>query len=350
LCVRAAIGWEPAAGASKGADKLQSARDLALAAEASGQWKQAEARFREVLTAAPRDLAAHRHLARCLFWQLKVKDAYDVLKAAKRIDRESAAKPNETEQFLTPEAIMAQFYDQYEGDTKPQTGNAEMWFKAAVRNAPNDLATRQVVGNWALTKGKLPLAKEQADAALAIEESDSDRYKESTVSHMLRGRVALWEKDWPAAEKQFEKVLNTSAKDFSGRNNMALALVEQTDPAKKLRARELAEANYRDNTQRVDAVSTLAWVFLRRNEFDQASVVIEHALKMAGGNLKNYDTLSYIIAYMLHHRERDWQAKELLGTILKSDRPFAMRPEAEKLFEIVKDAKKPEAAPAATKP
>ena len=41
--------------------------------------------------------------------------------------------------------------------------------RIALKKAPKDLATRQVVCLWALQKGKLAFAKEQADAALDIE-------------------------------------------------------------------------------------------------------------------------------------------------------------------------------------
>ena len=61
------------------------------------------------------------------------------------------------------------------------------------------------------------------------------------------------------------------------------------------------------------------------------------------------DTATYV-AHLLYHQDKKWQAKEILDTILKSDRAFSMRPEAEKLYEKVKDDKSPEAAPAAKTP
>ena len=57
---------------------------------------------------------------------------------------------------------------------------------------------------------------------------------------------------------------STIPNDFGARNNLALALVEQDDPAKKQRALDYAEANYRDNKDNPDALSTLGWVYFRR--------------------------------------------------------------------------------------
>jgi tetratricopeptide (TPR) repeat protein len=328
--------------------ETQTLSGIAQVAEVWEDWIGAEARLRKFLQLAPDDLLAHQRLARSLFWQTKVQDAYTVLKEGKQIDRENAKKPGVREQFLTPEAIMAQFYEQYEtsGST---TGNAELWYNGALKNAKDDLATRLEVAKWALgKKGKLNMVKDQAEAALRIEAADNAlppdqrKYAGSTVGRMLRGLVALWEKDWPEAEKYFEKIILESPNDFGARNNIALALVEQNDLTKKKRALDYAEANYRDNKNNADALSTLGWVYFRRNEFDQAGLALDQAIKAAGGNLTNADTITYV-AHILYHRDRKWETKALLEEILKSDRPFSMRPEAEKLYENVRDARKPDA-------
>ena len=249
----------------KGAVEQQTLSGLALVAESGSDWKAAEAYLRDLLKLVPRDLVAHQRLARSLFWQGKAADAYAVLKQAKQIDRENAWKYNTREVFLTPEAIMAMFYGQYEGP-KSTTGNAEKWFRAALKNAPNDLPTCQCVAIWALEKGKLDFAKEQAEAALRIEAADvacpteKRRYSGSNVGRMLRGLVALWEKDWPEADRYFEIVILDNPNDFIARNNLALALVEQNDPAKRRRALDYAEANVRDHQNNPDALSTLGWV------------------------------------------------------------------------------------------
>ena len=244
---------------------------------------------------------------------------------------------------------MAQYYDQLEVGGGALSRTIENWFKAALRKAPDDLPTRQLVAVWALQKGKLALAKEQADAALRIETEDAKLPVEerkcagSSVGPMLRGLVALWEKDWPAAEKYFQKVILDNPHDFVARNNLALALVEQKDPAKRQRALGYAETNVREQENNFDALSTLGWVHFRRGEFDQANVVLDKALKARNGNLDD-DTAAYV-AHLLYQQDEKWQAKEVLDKLLKADRPFSMRPEAQQLYEKVKDAKQPEAAP-----
>ncbi len=144
---------------------------LALVAE-TRDLQEAEARLRDLVKLAPDDLPVRQRLAGALFFQARAKDAYDVLKAAKKIDRDTAERNKTQEVFPVPEAVMAQYYDQYERGMNVQTGNAEKWFKSALEHAPNDLPTRQVVADWALDNGKIAFAKEQAEAALRIEARD----------------------------------------------------------------------------------------------------------------------------------------------------------------------------------
>ncbi|MGO9109364.1 MAG: hypothetical protein ACLP9L_09035 [Thermoguttaceae bacterium] len=215
-----------------------------------------------------------------------------------------------------------------------------------MKKAPDDLLTRQVVAIWALDKSKIAFAKEQADAALRIEASDPKRYASSNVGRMLRGLIALWEKDWPMAEDLFQKVLIGNPDDLVVRNNLALALVEQDDPAKKQLALTNAEANYRDKNSGPDALWTLGWVYVRRGDFDLAGLALELAVKATNDDVPNADAATYL-AHVLYDQNKKWEAKEILDKVLNGDRLFSMRPEALKLYEKVKDAKKTKAAPTA---
>ena len=192
-----------------------------------------------------------------------------------------------------------------------------------------------------MEKGELPFAKVQAEKAVKIEEADRTKYNGSNVGHMLRGLVALWEKRWDDAGKDFEVVILEVPNDFGAKNNLALALVEQRRPGQEetgvgIMRWAIISAN---NKTTLEALSTLGWVYFRRGEFDKAALALEQGIKATGG-LNNADTATYW-AHILHHRDRDWEAKEMLENLLKSERPFSMRPEAEELYEKVKDAKKP---------
>ena len=186
---------------------------------------------------------------------------------AKEIDREIAKKKNTREVVLTPEAIMAKYFDAKPGPNSP---DPKIWFDAALRNAPKDLATRQAFATWALEKGKLDIAKEQAEAILKLEESDVRRYGGSNVGHMLHGLVALWEKRWLDAEKDFTPILLQSPNDFGARNNLALALVEQSDSVKDTVCVGACGGKFARQLEQLGTLlSTLAWVYFRVNNFDR---------------------------------------------------------------------------------
>ena len=74
---------------------------------------------------------------------------------------------------------------------------------------------------------------------------------------MLRGLVALWEKDWPTAESNFQKVIYEAPTDFVATNNLALALVEQNDPVKKNKALICAQNNYKVHDKSPDCAIDL---------------------------------------------------------------------------------------------
>ena len=243
-------------------------------AESHEEWKEAESLLRNLLKLAPRDLDAHELLAHALFWQGKAAEAYDILKTTKTIDRESAEKNKTKEAFPAPETIMAQYCNRYD-DAKSETSNAAKWIGDG-KKLPNDLSTRQVIAFWALKNGNLALAKEQVEAVLKSEAADASlnpkdrKYRDSHVGHVLHGSVALWERQWAEAERDFTWLVLKNPTDFVAKSDLVLALVEQDAPAKK------------------------------------------------------------------------WQAKVILEEILKDDRSFSIRPEALKLYEKVKDAKRPE--------
>jgi tetratricopeptide (TPR) repeat protein len=333
--------------ARKRAVEQQMMSGIAQLAEARGDWKEAEVRLRELLKLAPEDFAVYYRLAHSLFAQGKpraVVAAYDTLFDAKASER------YRTRQVLFwPEIVMATYYDEFEG---PQSQNTEVWFRAATRVTDHDLPTRHVVFIWAWENGKIALAKEQAEAAVRIEAADNalpekDRkYSRSSVGRMLRGLIALWEKDWRTAEKYFQTVVLEDPNGLVARNNLALALVEQDDPAKKQRALDYAKANFREKNSTSEALWTLGWVYFRRNEFEPAGFALDQAVTAANDDVTNADAATYL-AHVLFQQDKKWQAKKTLDNVLKAGRPFCMRPEAEKLYEKVKDAKSPEETPAA---
>ncbi len=186
---------------------------LALTDEARENWADAKKELEEWLKIDSKNTMALQQLAQCQFQLKNVQGALDRLNEAVKIDSK----------ILTPEATIAQFYAQA-GDKE----NARKWIIAALTKAPMDIETRLVAAQWAWETEQFDEAKRQAKAALQLD-------AKSLKAMLLCGLVALFQKDYPTAELYFESAHRKSPKDFAASNNLALALAEQKDEAKRHR-------------------------------------------------------------------------------------------------------------------
>ena len=276
-------------------------------------WTEAQKQLEAWLKLAPKSTGAMQMLASCLFEQKNVTGALDKLKEAAKIDPEQ----------LTSEAILAQYYERG-GDQE----NAKKWMISALTQAPKDLKTRLVAGQWALQTGRLEDAESQAAAALQIDPT-------SFGAKILRGVVALFRKDYSTAEKYFELASLQSPRSFPASNDLALALIEQDDKTKQLRALEYAENNvrkYQRTAQAGEAFSTYGWILYRLGKLDDAAKYLNAA---ASSGQVTPDT-AYYCARLAKDQNRDDLARQWLDSALKSTSPFANRAEATALLAKLK--------------
>jgi tetratricopeptide (TPR) repeat protein len=283
---------------------------LASIDEAQEKWPEVQKRLEAWQKLEPTNSQPLQRLARCLFMQKNATGALEKLKEAAK----------NTPDFVTPEAILAQLYEQAD-----DRANAKKWMAEALRLAPKDLHTHLVVGQWALQTGQLKDAKTQAAEALKLDPQSLDAL-------ILSGIVAMFQKDYPTAERFFETAHVQAPRNFAAANNLALVLVDQKDEAKRRRALEYAQSNIQANSRSTEAASTYGWVLYKLGRFDEA----EKALNVAiSGGSAGPDT-AYYIACLAYDRGRESQAKEWLDIALKSSAPFAMRQEAEELMAKLK--------------
>jgi tetratricopeptide (TPR) repeat protein len=283
---------------------------LAQVAISRKDWPLAQKHLEAWLKIAPKNTTALQLLAGCLFEQKNVPGALEKLKEAAKLDPE----------ILTPEAMIAQYYEQA-GDGE----NAKKWMVTALTQAPKDLKTRLAAGQWALHTGRFEDAQTQAAAALQLDPT-------SLGAKILRGVVAIFQKDYTTAERYFELARLQSPRNFAAGNDLALALIEQDDKTKQLRALEYAESNVKLYQRNAEAASTYGWVLYRLGRFDEAEKWLQAAV--SSGQVSP-DT-AYYYARLLKERGRDAPAKQWLEGALKSTAPFAMRQEATALLEKLK--------------
>ena len=201
-----------------------------------------------------RNSALMQRLARALFQQKKPQEALDTLKQAASVDSE----------MVTPEAVLGRMYDQA-GDA----ANAKKWMEAALKASPKDFKTHMIVGQWDLEMGDVQAAKAEAAAALQIDPKAVD-------AQILRGVIALFEKDYSAAEAYFEQAHTQAPRNFAASNNLALALIEQNDDAKKKRALDYAVNNVQQFPRLSEAYSTYGWIQFKLGKIDEAEKALRY--------------------------------------------------------------------------
>jgi tetratricopeptide (TPR) repeat protein len=284
---------------------------LAQVYQAREDWATAKKYLEQWLKLVPKNAQALQQLASVLFKQKDADGALAKLKEAKAADAKA----------LTPEAILALYYQQ-SGDKD----NAKKWMTSALAKATDDLNTQLVAAQLSLENGQLEEAQNRAAAALRIDMTSLD-------AQIIRGLVALFQKDYRAAERYFEGAHLKSPGNFAAKNNLALALAEQKDEAKKRRALEFARDNiqqYQKTANAVESASTYGWVLYKLGQIDEADKALTAAVST--GQSFSPDT-AYYMAVVASEKNRKEEAKNLLRAAVKNTSPFTMKQEAAALLE-----------------
>jgi len=301
-------------GAKAPSERLAAVRNRSLAglaatAEARQDWKGAQQHLEALLAEAPKDAGALEQLGRLLFQQKKPEEALARFREAAKVD----------ESALAPEAMLAQLYQQA-GD--PQ--NAGKWMLAAIQASPRDFKIRLAAAQWEFEIGRYAQAEEQAKAALQLDPN-------SPAALMLRGAIAIVRKDYKTAQEVLEKAHLQAPGNVVVNNNLALALVEQSDEAKKRVALDYAQLNARQYPDQPDAAAMLGWVLYRQGRVEEAEANFRKVLSASGGRATQ-DTL-YFLARYFADRNRKEDAKKLLESAMKSPGTFLLRQDAQALLD-----------------
>ena len=193
-----------------------------------------------------------------------------------------------------------------------------------VEGGANDLATHVAVSQWALDTAQLDLAQTEATAAAKIDPKSLD-------AMMLSGLIAMFRKDYPTAEHYFETAHLEAPRSFAASNNLALALAEQPEEAKKRRALDYAVTNVNES-KNAEAAATYGWVLYKLGRLDEA----DKALELAASSGQISPDTAYYIARVAVDRGHEARARQFLEGALKSTARFCMRPEAKALMEQLK--------------
>jgi tetratricopeptide (TPR) repeat protein len=240
-------------------------------------------------------------------------------------DQAKADKKTEADiEILPPEGTVAQFFA-----NKSNQDKTKEWMRTALNAHARNLKVRLLAANWAFSTGQLTEAEKQSSAALQLDPQSLDGL-------VLRGMVAMFQKNFRAAEGYFEKAHLLRPNSFAASNDLALALIEQNNDDKRQRALEYAENNartYGKSNQASEAYSTYGWVLYKMDRIEDADKALRAAI--SGGTF-SADTAYYLARVLAKQRGHDKEAIQLLESALKAPGPFANREDATKMLEELK--------------
>jgi tetratricopeptide (TPR) repeat protein len=279
---------------------------MAQLAEVRKDWPKARGYLEKDLTKNPNVAETRNRLAFCLFQMKDTDGAYRILREGFKAGS----------QAVPPEIMMAQFFDQAN-----DTSSANHWLSIALNAEPKNIFTLLTASRKALDNNDLIKAQKYSIAATRADPKSND-------AKSLRGLIALYQHDFATAESIYDAILKT-APNVAISNNLALALIEQGDDAKKKLALKIAEANAKDYPKWPEIASTYAIVLYRLGRLDDAEKAAQPAESIAD---RDGDT-AYALACIASDRGDKEKAKKLLETVLAKKPAFMYRPDAEELLE-----------------
>lgn len=285
----------------------------AIVFENRGDWKAARAALERWLKYEPANAGARQRLGKVLFQIGEYKAAHAELERACKDDDK-----------LEPAAVAMGWLYTRAGNLK----KAEEWMDYAVKLAPESPAAHKGMAAWLLEEGRGDLAQSHLDAVLKSNPASGE-------INRLVGLAARQRKDLAAAEKVFQAMADLSPADAWARNQLALVLADQKDPAKRKRALELVELNVRQNPKAADSLATLGTVYYQLGRLEDAEKLL--AAVFQNGQCQSDDVLT--LARVEAVRGKKDLVVPLLKKALAASGLFLERNEAKRWLEELEKAK-----------
>jgi len=282
--------------------------------ENRGDWKAARAALERWLKQEPANARARQRLGKVLFRIGEYKAAHAELERACKEDKN-----------LEPAAMTMGWLYTRSGNLK----KAEEWMDYGVKIAPESLAAHSGMAAWLLEQGRGDEAQSHVDAVLKSNPASGE-------INRLVGLAARQRKDLARAEKVFQAMTDESPADAWARNQLAIVLAEQNDPAKQTRAVELAELSARQDPKAADSLATLGTVYYRLGRLDDAEKLL--AAVFQNGQCRSDDVLA--LARVEAAQGKKEVVVPLLKKALAASGLFLERNEAKRWLEDLENAKK----------
>jgi predicted Zn-dependent protease len=243
-------------------------------AESRRDWKAARTALEAWLKQEPANARARQRLGRTLFSLRQYDAAFEQLEQACKADS-----------ALAPAAVTMGWLFTGAGNLS----KAAEWMDYAAKTGADSAAVHTGVAAWLVEQGRVEKAFSHLETAAKLDPKSNEVKK-------LSGLAARHRKDFAHAEKIFQALVDDSPTDSWARNQLALLLAEQNDPAKRKRALELAELSVKQNPKAADALAALGTVDYHLGRHADAQKLLEAVVASGKGTSDAAYTLARVLA------------------------------------------------------
>ena len=275
--------------------------------ENRGDWKAARSALERWLKQEPASAQTRQRLGKVLFRLNEYEAAHTELERAFAADGK-----------LEPAAILMGWLYTRAGNLK----KAEEWMDYGVKIAPDLPAAQMGIAAWLLEQGRGDEAQSHVDAVLKSNPAFGE-------VNRLVGLAARQRKDLALAEKVFQAMADESPADAWARNQLAIVLAEQKDPAKRKRAVELAELSVRQNPKAADSLATLGTVYYRLGRLEDADKLLQTVVGSGQGN----SDAAFFLAHVRADRGQIESVMPLLKLAINAQGMFIFRKDAQEWLD-----------------
>ncbi|MDR1491774.1 MAG: tetratricopeptide repeat protein [Planctomycetaceae bacterium] len=229
-----------------------------------------------------------------------------------------------------PKLVVAQLLNQ---DGKEQ--EARKLFDEAIKTPNITPVSLRVAAIMQIHWGNIAEAEKLLNQAIQAEPNNIENVN-------YAGMIALFKKDYSQAEELFAKAILLVPNHPAATNGLALALAEQPDKLKKERAIMYAKNQTQNSQQSPDSLATLAWVFFKSGQMNDAAYLIDPVL--FSGDVSSLN--AYFLAEIAAAAGQKEKALSLVKAALQSKNHLMKQQEAEALkkkLETEIPAAKPDA-------
>lgn len=291
--------------------RLNCYNGLSAVAERRATWDKAHDYLKAALELEPTSGVIRHRFARALF-MLEKRD-----EAANEFEKAYKDEPN----LEPPGVTLARLYTQINNLPK-----AEEWFKYSASTDPNNLRVRNAFANWLVDLGRFEDARKEIKEALRID-------GKSPEARSLMGYIYRVEKNYPEAERIFDELAREYPNNLYAANQLNLILISQPDDAKRRRAMESAQALLKKHGNDAELAVTMAWIFYKMNQIDEADKLFESVARATGGRITS--DAAYFMANVLADRGKLEQVRVMLKGAVESPGRFAFRKDAEEWLKAI---------------